>query len=128
MVQHFSQGIRITVKTRFRGTFHRNSQPRFAFRYQIVIENESNDAVQLNSRWWRIREILKERDTIFDQTLSGKKRVLQPGETYTYSSGCLLSSPFGFINGHFDMINFTSTRKFKVSIPKFKLSAPYALN
>jgi len=32
------------------------------------------------------------------------------------------------MSGYYDMINFTSTRKFKVNIPSFKLSAPFALN
>jgi ApaG protein len=40
----------------------------------------------------------------------------------------LLSSPFGAMLGHFNMINFTSTKKFKVIVPTFKLSAPFALN
>ncbi|MFT5755139.1 MAG: ApaG protein, partial [Flavobacterium sp.] len=43
-------------------------------------------------------------------------------------SGCLLTSPIGAMKGHFNMINFTSTRSFKVEIPTFKLSATFALN
>ena len=54
--------------------------------------------------------------------------VLKPGESHTYTSGCQLTSPFGAMSGYYDMINFTSTRKFKVNIPSFKLSAPFALN
>ena len=38
------------------------------------------------------------------------------------------NSPFGAMKGHFNMINFTSTRNFKVIVPTFKLSAPFALN
>jgi ApaG protein len=58
----------------------------------------------------------------------GKKPVLKPGEKYIYNSGCLLSSPFGAMGGYFNMINFTSTNNFKVIVPTFKLSAPFALN
>jgi len=58
----------------------------------------------------------------------GKKPVLKPGESHTYNSGCLLSSPFGAMKGYYKMVNFTSTRKFKVMIPGFKLSTPFALN
>ena len=51
-----------------------------------------------------------------------------PGEKHTYSSGCLLSSPFGAMRGNFNMINFTTTKNFKVVVPSFRLNAPFALN
>jgi ApaG protein len=44
-----------------------------------------------------------------------EKPVLKP-ELHTYSSGCLLSSPYGAMKGYF-MINFTSTKNFKVLYP-----------
>jgi ApaG protein len=58
----------------------------------------------------------------------GKKPVLKPGEVHTYSSGCLLASPYGAMYGFYRMINLNSTKKFNVVIPTFKLSAPFALN
>lgn len=128
MIQQVTHGIRITVKTNFQGTFSKNYRLHFAFGYQITIENQSNDSVQLNSRRWRIKEALSESETVQGEGVIGKKPVLKPGESHTYQSGCLLSSPFGSMNGHYNMVNFTSTRKFKVIVPKFKLSAPFALN
>lgn len=128
MIQQVTRGIKITVKTNFQGTFNKNYRLHFAFGYQITIENQSNDSVQLNSRRWRIKEALNESETVHGEGVIGKKPVLKPGESHTYHSGCLLSSPFGSMIGHFNMVNFTSTRKFKVFVPKFKLSAPFALN
>ena len=58
----------------------------------------------------------------------GKKPVLKPGEIHTYNSGCLLLSPFGSMKGHYKMIDLATTRKFNVTIPSFKLCAPFALN
>ena len=58
----------------------------------------------------------------------GKKPVLNPGDTHIYNSGCLLLSPFGSMKGHYKMIDLATTRKFNVTIPSFKLSAPFALN
>ena len=57
-----------------------------------------------------------------------EKPVLKPGESHTYNSGCLLASPIGAMEGHYNMVNFTTTKKFRVVIPQFKLSAPFALN
>lgn len=128
MTQQVTRGIKISVKTHFKGTFTKNYKLLFAFRYHMTIENISHDSVQFNSHWWRIKAALSESETIYDKGLAGKKTVLKPGESHTYSSGCLLTSPFGSMSGYYNMVNFTSTRKFKVFVPTFKLSAPFALN
>jgi ApaG protein len=53
---------------------------------------------------------------------------VQSGEKHSYTSGCLLLSPFGAMSGYYAMVNFATTRKFRVAIPTFKLSAPFAIN
>ncbi|TQD37698.1 Co2+/Mg2+ efflux protein ApaG [Haloflavibacter putidus] len=128
MVQQITKGIKISVRTRFRGKVLKNYKAFFAFSYEITIENQSNDSVQLNSRFWRIKDALNRNEIVRGEGVVGKKPVLKPGETHTYSSGCFLTSPFGAMKGHFNMINFTSTNRFKVLIPTFNLSAPFALN
>lgn len=128
MVQQVTSGIKISVETTFEGTFYKNYKVHYAFGYKVTIENQSKDAVQLNSRHWRILDALNNIEIIEGEGVIGKKPVLKPGESHTYTSGCLLTSPFGAMQGHYNMINFTSTNKFKVYIPSFKLSAPFALN
>ncbi|NJW54615.1 Co2+/Mg2+ efflux protein ApaG, partial [Salinimicrobium oceani] len=100
----------------------------FAFGYQITIENQSKDSVQLTSRFWKIKDALNRTEIVEGEGVIGKKPVIKPGESHTYKSGCLLTSPVGSMSGFYNMINFTSTRKFRVAIPSFKLSAPFALN
>lgn len=128
MVQQVTSGIKISVNTHFEGTFYKNYKIHFAFGYQVTIENQSKDSVQLTSRFWKIKDALNQTEIVEGEGVVGKKPVLLPGEKHVYKSGCLLSSPFGAMSGHYKMINFTSTRKFKVAIPSFKLSAPFALN
>lgn len=128
MVQQVTRGIKISVDTTFEGTFFKNYKIHFAFGYRITIENQSKDSVQLTSRFWEIKDALSNIEIVKGEGVIGKKPVLKPGESHTYSSGCLLSSPFGAMKGHYNMINFTSTKKFMVTIPSFKLSAPFALN
>lgn len=128
MIQQVTSGIKITVETNFEGTFYKNYKIHFAFGYCITIENQSKDSVQLNSRFWRIKDALNDTVIVQGEGVIGKKPVLKPGESHTYRSGCLLTSPFGAMSGHYNMINFTSTKRFKVAIPSFKLSAPFALN
>lgn len=128
MVQQITRGIRITIETQFVGTLQKDHGRGFAFSYHITIENQSKDSVQLNSRFWRIKDALNDTETVEGEGVIGKKPVLKPGDTHTYRSGCMLASPFGAMSGFFNMINFTSTRRFRVIIPSFKLSAPFALN
>ena len=128
MVQQVTKGIKISVETSFEGTFYKNYKVQFAFGYKITIENQSKDSVQLNSRHWEILDALNYIETVDGEGVIGKKPVLRPGESHTYNSGCLLTSPFGAMGGYYNMVNFTTSKKFKVVIPTFKLSAPFALN
>ena len=128
MVTQITRGIKISVLTAFEGTYLKNHKIHFAFSYEITIENHGKDSVQLTSRHWEIFDSLSDLETVDGEGVVGKKPVLKPGETHNYSSGCLLSSPFGAMRGYFNMINFTSTRSFKVIVPSFRLSAPFALN
>jgi ApaG protein len=128
MVQQVTRGIKISVETNFEGTFYKNYKVHFAFGYMVTIENQSKDAVQLNSRHWEILDALNNTEFVDGEGVIGKKPVLKPGESHTYTSGCLLTSPFGAMQGHYNMINLNNTTKFKVTIPAFKLSAQFALN
>jgi ApaG protein len=128
MVSQITQGIKISVSTSFEGTYFKNHRIQFAFSYHITIENQSKDSVQLNTRHWEIYDSLNDLEIVDGEGVIGKKPVLKPGEKHTYSSGCLLSSPFGAMKGYFSMVNFTTTTNFKVYIPTFRLGAPFALN
>lgn len=128
MVQQVTSGIKISVETTFEGTFYKNYKVHYAFGYRVTIENQSKDSVQLNSRYWKILDALNNVEIVEGEGVIGKKPVLKPGESHTYNSGCLLTSPFGAMQGYYNMVNFTNTKKFKVIIPTFKLSAPFAIN
>ncbi len=128
MVQQVTKGIKISVETNFEGSFYKNYKIHYAFGYTVTIENQSKDSVQLNARHWEILDALNNIETVSGEGVIGKKPVIKPGESHTYTSGCLLTSPFGAMQGHYSMVNFTTTKKFQVAIPLFKLSAPFAIN
>ncbi|MCL6294196.1 MULTISPECIES: Co2+/Mg2+ efflux protein ApaG [Flavobacteriaceae] len=128
MVQQVTSGIKISVETNFEGSFYKNYKIQFAFGYTVTIENQSKDSVQLNARHWEIMDALNNVEVVTGEGVIGEKPVLKPGESHTYTSGCLLTSPFGAMQGHYSMVNFTTTKKFQVTIPTFKLSAPFAIN
>jgi ApaG protein len=128
MVQQITKGIKISVKTKFEGVRYTNYCMQYAFSYEIVIENQSKDTVQLISRSWKIFDSLKKTELVAGEGVIGKKPILLPKQKYIYSSFSLLSSPMGAMAGFFNMINFTSTKEFKVYIPTFQLMIPAILN
>lgn len=128
MVQQITKGIKISVETVFEGSLYKNYQIQYAFGYMVTIENKSKDPVQLFSRHWIILDALNNMETVFGEGVIGKQPILKPGESHTYNSGCLLSSPFGAMSGYYNMVNLNNLNNFQVHIPSFKLSAPFALN
>ncbi|GER59843.1 Co2+/Mg2+ efflux protein ApaG [Patiriisocius marinus] len=128
MVQSITKGIKISIQTRYEGTYIKNGLRQFAFAYTITIENQSKDVVQLIARHWEIKDALNEVDLVYGEGVVGKKPVINPGNSYTYSSGCLLHAPFGSMNGYYEMVNFSTTKTFRAIIPVFKLSTPFSMN
>ena len=128
MVQQVTKGIKISVQSRYEGVLDQGSRKMFAFSYKITIENNSPDTVQLLSRFWEINDALNSVQTVSGQGVIGIKPVLEPGESHSYSSGCMLLSPIGLMKGYYTMINFNSRKAFKVTIPAFRLTGTFALN
>lgn len=128
MIQQITRGIRVSVETKFEGSFPKENILHYGFVYTITIENQSKDVVQLLSRHWKIIETTNNTQYINGDGVVGKKPVVKPGEMHVYKSGCLITSPIGVMIGTYIMINFTSTKKFNVDIPPFKLNIPSILN
>lgn len=128
MVSQVTRGIKISVLTRFEDTFYANQKLQYSFSYEITIENQSNTVVQLTSRYWEIFDALDYTRVVEGEGVVGKKPILQIGQSYTYRSGCLISSPYGAMNGYFNMIDFNSSNRFIVIVPTFKLNTPFGLN
>lgn len=128
MVQQITKGIKISVISRFEGTLINKQKECYTFSYTITIENQSKNTVQLLTRYWKIKDALKHTEIVKGEGVIGIKPVLSPGEKHTYSSGCLLTSPIGSMEGYYTFINLDAKTRFRVRIPSFKLHAAFALN
>jgi len=128
MIEQITKGIKISIETEFEGTFYKDDCIHYAFSYEVVIENQSPEVAQLIARKWNIMETLNENEIVIGEGVVGEKPVLIPGERHTYTSGCVLKSPFGTMKGSYLMVNLSNSKQFKVTIPTFKLSASFAQN
>ena len=128
MVNYVTKGIDISVNSIYDGSYYKNYCLHFSFNYLIKITNQSKNTVQLKSRHWRIFDSLSSDIIIDGEGIIGQKPLINPGESYEYSSGCLLTSPVGAMRGFYNMIDVNTGGKFRAYIPTFKLTAPQALN
>jgi ApaG protein len=92
-------------------------ESRYVWAYRIVIENNSGNTVQLQSRYWRIIEEVRGPGVV------GEQPILNPGDSYTYSSGCPLTTPSGTMVGRYQM-RADDGRDFEIDIPAFSLDIP----
>jgi ApaG protein len=128
MVQQVTNGIKISVTSNFEGTSYRNYRLYYGFSYQVTIENQSNDTVQLLERHWKIFDSLNNTEIIEGSGVIGQKPILKPSQIHTYKSNCFLTSPIGAMSGFYKMVNFTTSKTFKVFIPTFQLMVPNVSN
>ena len=128
MITQVTKGIKISVMTSFEGTYFKNYKLHFAFSYQVTIENQSKDYVQIFGRHWEIFDSLNQKEVVIGEGVVGQKPIIKPGDSYTYKSGCLLSSPHGCMKGFYNLTNFSTSKAFSVWVPSFKFHAPFALN
>ena len=128
MIQQVTKGIRVSVETRYEGSFLKSSTPNYTFRYLITIENQSKDVVQLIKRHWKIMESSKPTQIVNGPGVVGKKPIMKSGQVVQYESGCILNSPTVAMKGFYTMINHSSAKEFEVEVPVFQLDTPFSLN
>ena len=128
MIQQVTKGIRVSVETRYEGSFLKNSISHHSFRYLITIENQSKETVQLIKRHWIIKESCKHPKIVEGPGVVGKKPIIKSGQVVQYESGCILNSTTGSMKGYYTMINHSSANEFRLEIPVFQLEAPFSLN
>ncbi len=128
MVTQVTNGIAITVQTRFSEKHSFPERRQYLFGYRIIIENNSDFTVQLLRRHWYIFDSSGEVSQVEGEGVVGEQPVLHPGETYEYESACNLTTDFGKMHGTYLMERRSDGLFFKVDIPEFELITPYRLN
>src|SRR5574343_135480 len=100
---------------------------RYVFAYTITIKNVGKVAAQLISRHWIITDANNEVQEVRGLGVVGKQPLLQPGESFEYTSGSSLTTPIGTMKGTYQMVAEDGTH-FEAEIPEFVLAIPRALH
>lgn len=123
-----TQGISVSVKSRYEDKHSAPEQRKYVHSYFITIENRSNHTVQLLSRHWVIMDSSLIKREVQGEGVIGKQPILAPGESHSYSSWCPLQTDIGKMSGSYTMLNLDTDEEFEVSVPEFKLVSQEKLN
>lgn len=122
-----SRGIRVHVQSEYAPDKSRPAHNEWFFVYTVRISNEGAETVQLLTRHWIITDGTGRIEEVRGPGVVGKQPTLKPGESFEYSSGCPLSTPFGVMEGTYQMVSENGDQ-FDVKIAPFTLSEPYTVH
>ncbi|MFP6664462.1 MAG: Co2+/Mg2+ efflux protein ApaG [Deltaproteobacteria bacterium] len=126
MPSETTAGIRVSVRSLYLSERSDPTEGRYAFAYQIQIANEGKETVQLRRRHWIITDGNGDTEEVEGEGVVGEQPVLAPGAIHEYTSGAIIETPFGTMEGSYQMIG-DGGRGFDIAIPRFRLERPGTL-
>ncbi|MDQ3170122.1 MAG: Co2+/Mg2+ efflux protein ApaG [Acidobacteriota bacterium] len=122
-----TRGVRVQVLSEYSPERSEPAHKQWFFLYTIEITNEGQESVQLVARHWIITDAEGRVEEVRGPGVIGQQPVLAPGESFTYTSGCPLTTPFGKMEGTYQMITANAV-EFDAKIAPFTLSEPYTVH
>lgn len=119
--------IAISVATQFIDEQSKPQDNRYVFSYTIKIQNRGSLSARLLSRHWIITDGNGDVREVRGEGVVGEQPLMQPGEGYEYTSGAILETAVGTMQGSYCMLAEDGTR-FDADIPSFVLSIPRTLH
>ena len=119
--------IAVSAATQYLPDQSDESAGRYVFAYTITIRNAGQVAAQLISRHWIITDAQGLVQEVRGLGVVGAQPLLQPGESFEYTSGASIATPVGTMRGSYQMVAEDGGR-FEASIPEFTLSVPRVLH
>jgi len=120
-----THGITVTVRTFFLEDQSAPDESHYVWAYKVEIANLGRRTVQLLRRTWHITDGRGRTQHVHGAGVVGEQPVLEPGESFTYTSGTPLDTPSGFMTGAYHMVAPDSGEAFDVDIPAFSLDSPH---
>jgi len=120
-------GIRIKVATSYIDDQSEPDADRYVFAYTITISNDGETAAQLLSRHWVITDANGKVQEVNGDGVVGEQPHLNPGERFRYSSGAVIETPVGAMQGLYRMVSDDGA-SFDAPIAPFTLAVPGLLH
>lgn len=120
-----TRGIEVRVRTFYLDDQSDPTESRYVWAYKVTVANGSRDTVQLMRRTWLITNARGRVQRVHGPGVVGEQPVLEPGESFEYTSGTPLDTDSGFMAGTYHMVVPSSGEAFDVAIPSFSLDSPH---
>jgi ApaG protein len=124
MYEETTRSIRITVKPFFLDEQSSPENDHYVFAYQVRIENQGAETVQLRNRYWKITNGFGHQQEVRGEGVVGEQPVINPGDSYEYTSGTPLGTSSGIMVGTYEMVT-SDGESFDAAVPAFSLDSPY---
>ncbi|MBA4803571.1 MAG: Co2+/Mg2+ efflux protein ApaG [Brevundimonas sp.] len=118
-----TEGILVRVRPSYLAGQSDPDAGRWVWAYQVEIVNLGVGPVQLVARHWTITDARGQVEEVRGPGVVGEQPTIQPGDSYSYASGCPLRTPSGAMVGSYRMVDDRG-RMFEVAIPAFSLDVP----
>lgn len=118
--------IRVDVETNYIPEQSDPAEPRYVFSYTITIRNEGQAPARLLRRHWIITDANGKVQEVRGDGVVGEQPYLKPGEGFRYSSGAVIETPVGVMQGSYQMVA-DDGEKFDTTIAPFRLAKPGVL-
>jgi ApaG protein len=122
-----TRDVRVTVRAFFLADQSEPERGHYVWAYRVLIANEGRHTVQLLRRSWAITEAQGRTQHVHGEGVVGEQPVLDPGESFEYTSFTPLSTPSGFMRGAYHMVVAATGEAFDVAVPGFSLDSPHHL-
>ena len=122
-----TEGVQVQVRAQYSPEHSEPTASRWFFVYTIRITNRSEQNVQLLNRHWVIVDGTGKSQEVRGPGVVGEQPELAPGQSFEYTSGCPLPTPFGSMQGSYEMLGAGGER-FRAAIARFELRQPGALH
>ena len=122
-----TRGVRVRVMSEYAPDRSEPGKNKWFFLYTITISNEGPETVQLVTRHWIITDGTGHVEEVRGPGVVGKQPILKSGESFEYTSGCPLETPFGVMEGTYQMVADNGER-FDAKVAPFTLSEPYTVH
>jgi ApaG protein len=119
--------IRVDVETTYLDEQSEPVDNRYVFAYTITIRNEGRRNARLLTRHWLITDSNGKVQEVRGDGVVGERPYLKPGEGFRYSSGAVLETPVGSMQGTYRMVTDEGDQ-FDAPIQPFRLAMPGVLN
>ncbi len=120
-----TRGITVSVRSFYLADQSEPDRSHFVWAYRVAIRNEGAETVQLLKRTWLITDGQGRTQEVHGEGVVGEQPVLEPGQSFEYTSGTPLATPSGFMRGAYHMVVGATGEPFDVRIPAFSLDSPH---